>query len=472
MLNKLRGFSKSKLAGVFVAIIIIPFVFWGMGSVFSGGNTNNIAKIDNLAISNKEFINNINQLRINPEYIKENLQNNILENLLSEMISNKILSMEIDSINANLNDEILAKIIQSNIQFRNEDGNFSRTKYEKFLLKNNTYATEFEKKIKNLELKNNLFSYIGGGIKTPYFLRNKIYIEENKKVELDYFNLENKYNKMITDDEVSKFIADNSDNLSEDYIDISYKKITPKILIDDDEYNEDFYKKIDEIENDILNDMTIETINKKFNLNINNLNNYKFSEGDEKYLEEIYQNRNKNNIQFVDKNDYFILYKVNKIQKKLPNEKDENFKKQVKKNIILKRKFEFNKELYNKIQNKELTEIEFIKLASGYENIKNIKISNDENNSFFDKDSNLIIKDLGVNDFVLLSNSKKEIFLAKIKNIRSDELINSNLSDEYNSKANFIISSHIYDTYDKLLSKKYNVKIFSNSLNRIKENFK
>ena len=102
MLNKLRGFSKSKLAGVFVAIIIIPFVFWGMGNVFSGGNTNNIAKIDNLAISNKEFINNINQLRINPEYIKENLQNNILENLLSEMISNKILSMEIDSINANL----------------------------------------------------------------------------------------------------------------------------------------------------------------------------------------------------------------------------------------------------------------------------------------------------------------------------------------------------------------------------------
>ena len=45
MLNKLRGFSNTKLAGVLVAIIIVPFVFWGMGSVFSGGNTNNIAKI-------------------------------------------------------------------------------------------------------------------------------------------------------------------------------------------------------------------------------------------------------------------------------------------------------------------------------------------------------------------------------------------------------------------------------------------
>ena len=50
MLGKLRGFTNSKLAGVLVAIIIVPFVFWGMGSVFSGGNTNNIAKINNNSI--------------------------------------------------------------------------------------------------------------------------------------------------------------------------------------------------------------------------------------------------------------------------------------------------------------------------------------------------------------------------------------------------------------------------------------
>ena len=48
MLNKLRNFSKGKLAGVLVGIIIIPFVFWGMGSVFSGGNTNSIAKINTM----------------------------------------------------------------------------------------------------------------------------------------------------------------------------------------------------------------------------------------------------------------------------------------------------------------------------------------------------------------------------------------------------------------------------------------
>ena len=78
MLGKLRGFTNSKLAGVLVAIIIVPFVFWGMGSVFSGGNTNNIAKINNFSISTKDFIEHINRSRINPEYIKKNLDNNCI----------------------------------------------------------------------------------------------------------------------------------------------------------------------------------------------------------------------------------------------------------------------------------------------------------------------------------------------------------------------------------------------------------
>ena len=69
MLNKLRGFSNTKLAGVLVAIIIIPFVFWGMGSVFSGGNTNNIAKVNNETISTQDFMRYINQPMMDPAYI-------------------------------------------------------------------------------------------------------------------------------------------------------------------------------------------------------------------------------------------------------------------------------------------------------------------------------------------------------------------------------------------------------------------
>ena len=46
MIGSFRNFSKSKFAGVLVFIMIIPFVFWGMGGMFSSGNTNNIDKIN------------------------------------------------------------------------------------------------------------------------------------------------------------------------------------------------------------------------------------------------------------------------------------------------------------------------------------------------------------------------------------------------------------------------------------------
>ena len=77
MLNKLRIFSKTKIAAVLVAIIIVPFVLWGRGSVFSGGNTNSIAKIDNVNISTKDFLDHISEyankskvvIKLDPRYL-------------------------------------------------------------------------------------------------------------------------------------------------------------------------------------------------------------------------------------------------------------------------------------------------------------------------------------------------------------------------------------------------------------------
>ena len=61
---------------------------------------------------------------------------------------------------------------------RIDNKKFSRVKYEKFLLENNLSASTFENSLKKQELKENLFNYISGGIKSPYFLKNKIYINE------------------------------------------------------------------------------------------------------------------------------------------------------------------------------------------------------------------------------------------------------------------------------------------------------
>ena len=46
MLRAIRKFSGSIYAKILMGIIIIPFVFWGMGSNFVGGNKNVIVVID------------------------------------------------------------------------------------------------------------------------------------------------------------------------------------------------------------------------------------------------------------------------------------------------------------------------------------------------------------------------------------------------------------------------------------------
>ena len=129
MLGKLRSFSKGKLATVLVAIIIVPFVFWGMGSVFSGGNTNSIAKINNHNVSTKDFIFHLNSSELTNEMIRENLKDNILEEQLTKLIQKKVIELEIKRLNLSISEEALANIIKKNNIFLNEEGKFSRLKY-------------------------------------------------------------------------------------------------------------------------------------------------------------------------------------------------------------------------------------------------------------------------------------------------------------------------------------------------------
>ena len=51
------------------------------------------------------------------------------------------------------------------------DNKFSRTEYEKFLIKNNITATNFEYILSNEEKKKQLLEFIGGGILPPKFLK-------------------------------------------------------------------------------------------------------------------------------------------------------------------------------------------------------------------------------------------------------------------------------------------------------------
>ena len=71
MLSSIGKFSKSLSIKVLVGIIILPFIFWGMGDIFRGGNQNIIATIDSEKISTQEFFNYLNRLNLTEKEKKD-----------------------------------------------------------------------------------------------------------------------------------------------------------------------------------------------------------------------------------------------------------------------------------------------------------------------------------------------------------------------------------------------------------------
>ena len=118
MIGSFRNFAKTKFAGLIVFIMIIPFVFWGMGSMFSSGNTNNIAKINNENISTQDFIDHINRSNIPEKTIRANLDKNIIEELLSTLISTTLLDLEVEDFEISISKEILSKKLKQIKIFR------------------------------------------------------------------------------------------------------------------------------------------------------------------------------------------------------------------------------------------------------------------------------------------------------------------------------------------------------------------
>ena len=429
MLNNIRNFSKTIYAKILLIIIVIPFVFWGMGSVFNSGNTNSIAKINKQNISTQDFIDYINSTKINNQVIRKNIENNALEELLSQLISNKILELEIKQLNLTVSEKSLIKKIKKTKIFLGENKKFSRIKYEKFLLSQNLDAVSFEQKLIKNELKNKLFEYISAGFKSPYFLTNKLYVEATSKIEVDYVNLDNSYKKEneFTENQILSYIEKNEENLKQDYIDFTYAKITPQNLIGANEFDENFFKEIDKLENKISNGLDLNSILKDITNKKIIKKKYLISNTSNDLEKKIYQKRNENKVQLLDENDFYVIYEIKNINKSLPKI-DINFKKNISKTLYEQEKYEFNKILIKEINTKKFNQAKFDRISNNKS--EKISLSSIDDIKKFTNDSVKLLYSLPLNAFTLVADNNNNVYLAKINSVTKKNIDKN--SDDFN----------------------------------------
>ena len=473
MINPFKNFSKKKIGGLLlIFVIIIAFGFGGFGGGFSTGNQNNIAKINNTNISTQDFMDYLNESGLSQQVIKENIDKNIIEELLSTLVSTTLLDLEIEELNLSITEDVLIRKIKNNKNFQDENGLFQRTLYEKFLLTNSSSAPMFEIRLKNNELQKQLFTYISGGTKTPEFLINKFYKENNKKLDIEYIDLNTFYkkNEMFTDNDIKFFVEENAEKLKQDYIDFSYVEISPKNLLGVDDFNQAFFDKIDDIENQISKNIDFKTIVKNLDMSPTEVNSY-INLDDKKIVENMIYNSRKDKIEILENDGAYVFYNINNSISKLPDLENPIFKEQITNLLFQKEKFEFNKNILEKINKKTFNQASFDEL--GKNNIKEVKLDSIKDTKKFETNSIQILYSLPINSFTLIANKENDVFIAKTVKYEENNIDkNSANFEKISFEEGAQSKNNILKSYDLFLNNRYQVVVNEKTLERVKNYFK
>ena len=484
MLGSIRKFSKSFLAKIFIAIIALPFILWGMGDVFTSGKQNVIAEINNEKISSKEFINYVQKIKITKNEINRVGKDRLFDDILTNYLSEKIIFLEGKKKGIMLSDQALKKILIADNSFK-KDNKFSRTRYEKFLLKNGYTAPAYEGYVKNIELKGQLLNYYSGGIKLPDFVVEDLFRKENQIKEIQYFDLNSIYSKkMINENEIKEFYEKNKELFNERFITFRFLELKPELFTKKKEFDERFYEKLDELENEILDGKKFDEIisNNKQSVRTFEMVNSRRTKSDGTIIQNLdkslFQNifliKNTNLPEIINLNNKYFIAEIIEEKNMNLSLKDKDLRKTINLQLKISHKVTENKKIIEKIDKGNFDQKSFMEFSKKNNLVvSNIRLDGINDNKKFSE--NLVKKIYNYNKgdiFLLTDNLFKENFVLMIINEKSPQINkNSEKYLNYLKKANTEYISKVYKSYDKYINENYKIDINQKVLERLKNSF-
>jgi len=135
MLSEIRDRATGWIAYIIVAIIIIPFAFWGVNEYFTGGADVVVAEVNGTEIQQTEYRRALDSRRRQMrEVLGENFSPDLANSpafkrrVLDDMIGQTLLNQHAESQGYRIGDEQLARMIRSEPGFQ-DDGQFSSALY-------------------------------------------------------------------------------------------------------------------------------------------------------------------------------------------------------------------------------------------------------------------------------------------------------------------------------------------------------
>ena len=484
MLTAIGKFSKSFLLKVFVGIIILPFVFWGMGDVFRGGNQNVIVTIDSKKISTQEFLDYLSMLNLNNDQVKNLKKTDLLEKILSEFIGKKIMALEIEELKISINDNSLRKIIKNDELFF-KDNKFSRTEYEKFLIKSGVSAPNFEKNIMQQEKRRQFLSYLSGGIIIPEELVKKEYRKEHQTKTIQYIDLEEYHiNNKPSEKNKKELYERNKDIFFTEYKTLRFSEITPQKIVGKNEYDETFFNQLNLIENNVLDgqsfDETTQNNNldivfiKKINAKKENNKKQKIENLSNNLFKKIYNIKSLSAPEVFNIDNKYYLAEITNIEKKKIPYNDTQVQEALFAQLNFENMIKNNTSIVKEISMGAFDKQKFLKFSKDNNlEIKDYKISNLKQNEIFPEGiiKRIFLTKDGQIDLITNNTLSKNFLIFAVKTDYKDLKKNSNEYEQYEAKARLNIINQIYMYHDSSLNKKYKVELNKRAIDRVKNSF-
>ena len=478
MLSSIRKFSKSILGKIVIGLIAVAFVVgFGMGGSFSG-KQNIVAEINNEKITSQEFVTYLQKVNITTDDIEKIGKSNLLQRILMNYISEKIISIESKKRGFQLTDRSLLNKLKDDKKFQ-KDGKFSEIKYEKFMISNNLTKPFYENIVRETEVKDQLLNFYSGGIRLPIFIINDLYKKENILKKVNYINLTKIYEKnKISEKEIEDYYEKNKNSFQEIYKKFKYVKLSPEVLVGEKIINEVFFKKIDDIENGILDGKSFNDITSEYKEKIKNtdfLNSKRtrkdgqtFESIDLNSFKEIFEIEDKNSPKFINHNNNYYLVEILDSKNELPNLKNQKLKDSIETQLKVIAQIEKIAKLIKDINDKKFVGNDIVKLAKKNNiAVNTLTIKNINDTSKFSLKLLKRIYEFGSGSIFVLPGDK-ENYLVTIVN-EKDPVIDPNSDNykKYMKKANAQYVAKIYKSYDKYINANYKIDIKSNVLKRI-----
>ena len=476
--------SKSFFVKLLVGIIILPFVFWGMGDVFRGGNQNVIATIDSNKVSTQEFMTYLNRLNLNEEQIKNLPKTDLVEQILSEYIGRKVMALEIEDLGITINDNALRNIIKNDKLFF-KDGKFSRTEYEKFLIKSGVTAPIFEANIVEQESRRQLLSSLAGGIVIPDILLENAYRKENQIKTIKYIDLENFHsNKKISKEKLKELYERNKKVFVKEFKSLQFSELTPQNLTGSKEYNEAFFKKLDDIENKVLdgqsfdesvkeNSLKIVVIN-KINSKKEDQNNKKIENISDNFFKKIFLIKKEKTPEIIKVDNKYFLSEIKSIEIDNKPMNDPDVLEALNAQLSFQIKIENNTSILKDISMGGFDKEKF-KTFAKKNNLKLVdyKISNLKQNEIFTEGiiKRIFLTENGEVDLITNSTLTKNYLILVLSTDYKKIDKSSNEFERYEAKARLDLVNRIYKIFDDQLNQKYKVELNQRTVERVKNSF-